>query len=374
MNAETGEPALLGTNSLPFGATGSVSSFLGVSVALWYIGVRALGLCWTAFFDDYTLLSRRCIAENTGRTAAGDVVNLVGVDFAREGKKCTNFDTVVKTLGVELNLCDPEGRVLLGHTENRRSELANAVGEIIEKGKIDTKFAESLRGRMQWFEGYVFGRTAQRCVRTVGESLRCAKSSTLTSLELTCFRDLQERVLSAPRIEIPRTVLDTWIVFTDGACEGAGDKVGSIGGVLINPYGYLVEYFSSKVPTVFMLKLCETSANPIYELELLPVLVSYLCWRKHLANSPTVFYSDNDAARAGLTKALGATQQAEAIVHHVTSITSIESEICNKPWYGRVPTASNIADDPSRLDCSYLDNLGCQRCEVDWASSQMQVI
>ena len=42
LNAETGEPALLGTNSLPFGAAGSVSSFLRVSVALWYIGVRAL--------------------------------------------------------------------------------------------------------------------------------------------------------------------------------------------------------------------------------------------------------------------------------------------------------------------------------------------
>ena len=279
---------------------------------------------------------------------------------------------MVSTLGVELNLCDPEGRVLLGHTERRKTELSNAVGEIIEKGKIDTKFAESLRGRMQWFEGYVFGRTAQRCVRTVGElSLRSAKSSTLTSLELRCFRDLKERVLSAPPIEISRTVLDTWIVFTDGACEGAGDKVGSIGGVLINPYGYLVKYFSSKVPTVFMSKLCETSANPIYELELLPVLVSYLCWREHLANSQTVFYLDNDAARAGLTKALGATQQAEAIVHHVTSI---ESEICNKPWYGRVPTASNIADDPSRLECTQLDNIGCQRCEVEWSNSRMQLV
>ncbi len=254
--------------------------------------------------------------------------DLVGIDFAREGKKCTNFDTIVSTLGVELNLCDPEGRVLLGHTERRKSELSNAVGEVIEKGKIDTKFAESLRGRMQWFEGYVFGRTAQRCVRTVGElSLRSAKSSNLTHLELKCFRDLQERVLSAPPIEISRTVLDTWIVFTDGACEGAGDKVGSIGGVLINPYGYLVKYFSSEVPAVLMSKLCETSANPIYELELLPVLISYVCWREHLANSQTVFYLDNDAARAGLTKALGATQQVEAIVHHVTSI---ESEICNK--------------------------------------------
>ena len=182
---------------------------------------------------------------------------------------------------------------------------------------------------------------------------------------------MQERVLSAPPIEISRTVLDTWIVFTDGACVGAGDKVGSIGGVLINPNGYLVEYFSSKVPSVFMSKLCEASANPIYELELLPVLISYFCRRKHLANSQTVFYLDNDAARAGLTKALGATQLAEAIVHHVTSI---ESEICNKPGYGRVPTASNIADDPSRLDCQYIESLGCQRCEVDWSSPQMQVI
>ena len=371
MNAETGEPTLLCTNSLPFGATGSVSSFFRVSVALWYIGVRALGLCWTAFFDDYTLLSRRCLAENAGRTAEM-LFDLIGIDFAREGKKCTKFDTIVSTLGVEVNLCSAGGKVLLGHTEKRKSELSDAAGEIIKRKNIDTKVAESLRGRMQWFEGYVFGRTAQRCVQTIGElSLRSSKSSTLTSLELKCFKDLQERVLLAPPIEISRTVLDTWIVFTDGACEGAGDKEGSIGGVLINPNGYLVEYFSSRVPSAFMSKLCETSANPIYELELLPVLVSYFCWRKYLANSQTVFYLDNDAARAGLTKALGATRLAEAIVLHVTSM---EAEICNKPWYGRVPTASNIADDPSRLECKYIESLGCQRCEIDWKSPQMQVI
>ena len=132
-----------------------------------------------------------------------------------------------------------------------------------------------------------------------------------------------------------------------------------------------LNYFSSKVPSVFMSKLREASANPIYELELLPVLVSYICWRKHLANCQTVFYLDNDAARAGLTKALGATQQAEAVVHHVVSL---ESEICNKPWYGRVPTASNIADDPSRLECTQLDNIGCQRCEVERSNSRMQLV
>ena len=371
LNPESGERVLLGTNSLPFGATGSVSAFLRVSVAIWFIGVRALGLCWTAFFDDYTLLSRKCLAKNSGG-AAELLFDLLGIDFAREGKKCTDFGTVVNTLGVELNLCGTSGEVLLGHTERRKTELCEAVSDIIRRGKIDAKFAKSLRGRMQWFEGYVFGRTAQRCVQTVGElSLRSSRSSTLTQYELKCFKELQERVLQSPPIEITPQVLDTWIIFTDGACEGLDEKTGSIGGVLVDPFGNLAKYFSSKVPSAVMSKLCEASANPIYELELLPVLVAYLCWRKHLGSCQTVFYLDNDAARAGLTKALGATQHAEAISHR---IMSLESEIRNKPWYGPVPNASNISDDPSRLECSHLDSIGCQRCEVDWTSSQMQVV
>ena len=371
LNPEHGRSVLLGTNSLPFGATGSVNAFLRVSLAIWFIGVRALGLCWTAFFDDYTLLSRKCLAKSAGASAEL-LFDLLGIEFAREGKKCTEFSTLVSTLGVELNLCGPSGEVLLGHTEKRKTELSEAVSDIILRGKIETKFAESLRGRMQWFEGYVFGRTAQRCVQTVGElSLRSSRSSVLTGYELQCFKDLQERVLRAPPIEITSKVLDTWIIFTDGACEGSDTKVGSIGGVLVDPHGNLVEFFSSEVPSALMTKLCETSANPIYELELLPVLVAYLCWRRYLVNSQTVFYLDNDAARAGLTKALGATQHAEAIVHQ---IMSLESQFRNKPWYGRVPTASNISDDPSRLECQYLESLGCQRCDIDWASQQMQVI
>ena len=147
LNPESGEPVLLGTNSLPFGATGSVSAFLRVSLAIWFIGVRALGLCWTAFFDDYTLLSRKCLAKSAGG-AAELLFDLVGIDFAREGKKCRDFSAVVSTLGVELNLCGHSGEVLLGHTEKRKAELPEAVSEIIQRGKIDTKFAESLRGRM----------------------------------------------------------------------------------------------------------------------------------------------------------------------------------------------------------------------------------
>ena len=67
-----------------------------------------------------------------------------------------------------------------------------------------------------------------------------------------------------------------------------------------------------------MSKFSEVSANPIYELELLPVLVAYVCGKEHLSNTQTVFYLDNDAARAGLIKAFSAIQHAEAIVERVT--------------------------------------------------------
>ena len=50
--------AMIGFNSLPFGAVGSVAGFLRISQAIWYLGYVGLGLMWSAFYDDYTLLSR----------------------------------------------------------------------------------------------------------------------------------------------------------------------------------------------------------------------------------------------------------------------------------------------------------------------------
>ena len=53
-DADQKRPCLLGLNALPFGASGSVSAFLRVSVALWFIGTVGLKLCWTVCYDDFT--------------------------------------------------------------------------------------------------------------------------------------------------------------------------------------------------------------------------------------------------------------------------------------------------------------------------------
>jgi hypothetical protein len=109
--------------------------------------------------------------------------------------------------------------------------------------------------------------------------------------------------------------------------------------------------------------LLENSENPIYELELLPVHIALLLWSHRLRSSHVVMYLDNDAARAALCKGYGATDAAQGIVQKV-----MERECCCelKTWFARVPTHSNIADGPSRLQCHEVELLGSRKLEVDW--------
>ena len=207
----------LGANALPFGAIGSVSAFLRISMAVWFVGIRGLRSCWTSFFDDYTLLSKR-LAANSAAIAAESLFELLGIQFARDGKKAVNWDTKVKTLGVQFDL-KPEnqkGVVLLGHTESRVQELKAVLEGFLNSGVMTSKDAERLRGRLQWFESFAGGRVAQQALRTISGLVSDSRvQRTLRSPELNAIKFLRDRVLSAPPTCIKATNLQTWLVFSD---------------------------------------------------------------------------------------------------------------------------------------------------------------
>jgi len=160
----------LGSNALPFGAVASVSSFLRVSMAVWYVGVVGLSLCWTVFFDDYTLVSRAASAGSAA-AAAELLFQVLGIDYAEEGDKSVDFGTRVKTLGVMLDLSPEQAQhtnllhMTLGHTESRAAELSSTISGILEAGQMSFKEGERLRGRLQWFESFASGRIAQKSLR-----------------------------------------------------------------------------------------------------------------------------------------------------------------------------------------------------------------
>ena len=284
--------------------------------------------------------------------------------FAKEGTKAVSFSDQVRSLGLVIRLGCATGPFTIGHTAERRQELCEALEAIMEAKRIEPKQAERLRGRMQWFEGYAFGRIAQHSLKVLGElSLRQQRVVALNESELSAINFLLSRVKSAEAIRITTTMLDNYLIFTDGACEGDTEKTGRVGGVLVGPNGQVLEHFSSKVPINYMNSLLENSDNPIYELELLPIHIALLLWSHRLRSSHVVMYLDNDAARAAMCKGYGATVSAQRIVQKV-----MEQECsCElKTWFARVPTHSNIADGPSRLQCREIELLGSKELKVDW--------
>ena len=50
------------------------------------------------------------------------------------------------------------------------------------------------------------------------------------------------------------------------------------GGVLVSPHGSVLQFFGGEIPCDFMAQLLLRSRNPIYELEVMLVLIAALLW------------------------------------------------------------------------------------------------
>ena len=120
--------------------------------------------------------------------------------------------------------------------------------------------------------------------------------------------------------------------FTDVACEGDSSRVGSVGGVVVDPAGCCLQHFPSEVPVDFMRRVLAWVANPIYELELLPIRIAIYAWGGMLKSTYLVCYLDDDAAIAALCKVYGSIEVAQRIVG---SAMQLESRFKTKSWYSR---------------------------------------
>ena len=339
-------PNLSGVNSLPFGATGSVCAFLRVACALWRIGLVLLKLVWSSFFDDFSNVTRDVLANNT-RWAIETLFGLLGVNFDRDGKKAPPYAPVFNMLGPQMDLtCSHERRISVGHTDSRRSELVDFLQGILGQGSLEPRVFERLRGRMVFFEGFLFGRVPNRAVRTLSDACKNATSAVHLNRELeTSIRVLVDRVQCATPLIIQPCSKETWILFTDGACEP--EKCwGGVGAVLLGPNRRVAGFFGESVDSQIMQRLLASSSNPIHELEIAPILVSLCLWKGLLEGVQLVCYLDNEGAKHSCVRCFAHAEPADT---WVSAIASKELQLQLRTWYGRVGTSANIADGPSQF-------------------------
>ena len=215
---------------------------------------------------------------------------------------------------------------------------------------------------MIFFEGLTYGRTANTAIKGLGRFCVGDRTQSLDEAAIQHLKFLQVRIASRVPIVISKNLCDTWFIFTDGACEPEA-RSGSIGGVVFAPNFQCVSFFSAEIPVDFMDAFLSKSKNPIHEIELLPAWISLVLWGSLVKGCQTVHYIDNESSRMAMVKGYGETFFGSRIV---TAHVELENSLQLRSWYARVPSFSNIADGPSRMDCALVTRLGGKQIMLPW--------
>lgn len=150
-----------------------------------------------------------------------------------------------------------------------------------------------------------------------------------------------------------------WQVYTDASYEpGEGESFCGIGGVLLDPKGVPRKFFSLVLNSAQKNFLGEqNSSQIIFQAELLALTIALDAWASDFTGCPVTFFVDNNGVRdiaiSGNVRASIARRLLEVFLQK-------EYDASIVPWYARVASPSNPADEPSRVECESLCLLGKQ--------------
>ena len=357
-NSELGGTDIFGGIALPFGSVQSVYSFLRVAHSLWFIGTTQLLLPWTFFYDDFLCFSEAAMANNVHQ-AATLLFKILGWRIAEDGSKAADFSKCLQCLGVTFDLSGTLDQfVKVANTASRIDELTQDINTVLSAGSMKKSLANKLRGRMQFAENQIFGRLSRRALKAVAE--HSVVGDDTLSFEVRCLLEdfIASLNSSRPRL-VDSSATTTWIVFTDAFYENDAEVCSGIGGVLVNQNAEIVQYFSEPVNEAVCSAMGHgVKGTIIFEAELFAVWIALKSWRNIFTGSMVVVYVDNDSLRGAYA---ASTTRSGFVGKLIENLNIVEEQLRINIWVARVPTRCNIADPPSRFECSIFEKLQVTR-------------
>ena len=142
-------------------------------------------------------------------------------------------------------------------------------------------------------------------------------------------------------------------------------------GVLYDENGKALRHFSYCLDKndLAVLGFPEHKQTVIFEAELIAVIVAVKLWKNDLLDRPVVIFVDNNSAR---DVAVSGSARTVTPLKLVNLLLTLEDEFSIIPWYARVPSKSNPADEPSRSD-KEIESLG-QRAVKSEVEAAVQFI
>eukprot|EP00439_Symbiodinium_sp_Y106_P008876 s11850_g1.t1 len=347
LNPETNTVHYFEAVALPFGAVSSVTGFNRTARALRKVLSTLFFLVTTNFYDDFCQLELQPL-HLSARTTAEEVLDLLGWKIA-QGVKALPFAESFNMLGACISFEKAfKGDVLVCNKEGRVEAIEDLVSKCSASRRCDRRQLLSVKGKLLFAAGHVFGK---------------------------CAWSMQPPVL----------------IFTDGACEQEGSLV-THGALLFDPATGRKEVFGDHVPEsmvfqwrrggkkqviffaeIFPVVVAKAFGDHVPEsmvfqwrrggkkqviffAEIFPVVVAKATWREVIRGRRVLYFLDNEGARFTFIRSYSAQVNATALLMHSARL-DVESRALG--WYSRVPSKSNPSHAASRLEFkSYSD---CKR-------------
>ena len=289
---------------------------------------------------------------------------LLGWEFARKPNKRRPFDNKAEVLGAVLDLTGAgDGVIEVTNKQSRIEDLTKAIEDMKSLGWLSPARAASLKGKVSYAKGQLFGRVAavmlpelRRRARPGAFGMRVTQS---LIGELTWMRDFLAS--SIPRRILARDVRPLVVVLTDAFLSGDCNKVG-VGAVLLDPKGDASRSVSAEVPNEVLKKIQTETKYVITALEVLPVYFVRRLWNAATMHRRCFAFIDNDGARHSLLRCRSGSQSVLLVLRR---IVLLQAEWACYMWYSRVPSPSNIVDGPSRGEIGDLTESGAARDLID---------
>lgn len=346
VKAPDGERKLFRSLSLMFGQAAAVYAFLRFSRAIAALATELLDLIVVEFFDDFSQIEPERTASSA-QEAMEKLVKLLGWRLSETEEKRKPFQKEFVALGVLFDFSRAQEKVVqLKNKPGRVDNIAEQVEAVLAdpERRLQFKEALSLRGKIGFAEGQTYCRMTAYVARMLSERAREVRPRLVPEELRYGLRFAVEHLkAAAPRVLYPKKSSLPVMVYTDGACEDTT----SIGGVLFVP-GQRPQAFGCELSDadVAKWKSKATQKQVIGQAEIFPVLVAKLTWAEELKNKRVIFFLDNESAKIALIRAYSPVLSSLKMV-----MESAAWDFHNNcgTWYSRVPTACNVADDPSRM-------------------------
>ena len=334
---EGGSPLYYISESLPFGAEGSVYGFVRTSRALSFLINEAALVPSSVYFDDFPALSPRALAKSATESISF-LLSALGWKFSTDPEKAKDFAPQFDVLGCSLdlsNLVGPFGFLEVKNKPNRLGHITDLLDEL-GSGRGDYKLIAVIQGQLNFASNFVMG----RAVSPLARSLSSATSGDIKGL---CDKIKELLARAKPRKVSWHSPDSPILIFTDAAFEKGQ---ATIGAAVIDTLGGPADIYDGKLPGELVASWQRYADEQIIcQAELAAAVSIRYRLRKRLAGRKCIYFIDNESARFALIRAVSGvpSMQVLASLFHVW-----DEDHPHYAWVERVPSASNPADLPSR--------------------------